>query len=152
MRPKIVTVLKHAVLKGIIRLLVEVFKNDSQEFSYITMPNFESIPVKNQKTLLIPLDNKGRAVCIGVPLETDITNGETKIKGTTENGELKGQIYIKNDGSIEIGLDALKPVITDLFKIFYDAHVHPLIIDKQISGIPSVAMPDSVFTTKVKLQ
>lgn len=152
MKPSIVKAIKSAIKNGLKRLLVEVLLDDSQEHTVFTMPGIETIPLKDEKCLLIPLDKTGKAVVLGVQLKTDIKDGEIKINGRSETGIIKGSLYIKNDGQIEIGLTNFQGVVTELFKNFYDTHTHNVDISKAITLAPIIPMPDIVISSKVKVE
>lgn len=150
-KARIVESIKSSIKKGLKKLLVEVLKDDPQEHTVFTLPGFEVSPVKGEKCLLIPVDISGKDVVFGVALKTNIPDGEVKINGRDSIGNIRGSIHLKDDGTIEIGLINFRGVLTELFKPFYDSHIHPLDIAKAITLIPSVPMPDSVISSTVKV-
>ena len=152
MRVSIVKSIKSSFKDGLKRLLVEVLKDDSQEHVAYTVPGVLSVPLKNEKCLLIPTDKTGKAVAMGVPVTADIPEGEIKVYGRDSNGQIKGSLYIDGEGNVTIGLSNFQGVITELFKPFFDAHTHDVVIQTAKTLPPSVAMPDSVISQTVKVQ
>jgi hypothetical protein len=150
----IVTAIKSSVKDGLKRLLVEVFKGDPQWHNIYTLPGIETAPVKDEKCLLIPLDKSGKSAVFGVTLKTDIADGEVKINGRNSAGQVRGFVYLKDDGSIHMGLNNFVPVVTEGFKPGYDTHSHTVVVGTATlqTSPPTVGMLDTALSSKVKVE
>lgn len=64
----------------------------------------DSVPVKNDRVLLVKVEGSGNFVSAGVLTKSQGSNpGDKKIfSRDEENGEVKAYIWLKNDGSIEV--------------------------------------------------
>ena len=154
MKPSIVTVIKSVIRDGLKRLLVEVLKGDSQYHTAYTLPGIETTPVKGEKVLFIPLDKSGKSAVFGVTLKTNIADGEVKINGRNSAGQVRGFIYLKDDGKIHLGLNNFVPVVTEGFKPGYDTHFHTVVVGPATlqTSPPTVGMLDTALSSKVKVE
>ena len=121
---KVVKKLKSKVVNNIVRAVIEVYLKDEQQQIVFTLPGYESKALDDQKMLAIPTDKSGKMAVFGVPLETDIEDGERRVTATDTSGIVKGKIYLKKDGLIEVGLLSFSSLLKDSFIDLFNAHVH----------------------------
>ncbi len=154
MKARIVKVIKSVIKNGLKRLLVEVLKDDIQEHTGLTLPGIETTPLSVDKCLLLPIDISGKEVVFGVTLKTGIIDGEVKINSRNSAGQIRGYVYLKNDGLIHIGLQNFKPVVTEGFKSGYDTHTHTVVVGSATltTSPPVVGMLESALSSKVKVE
>lgn len=148
-----VKVIKSKIISGIKNLLIEIFKDDIQEHIFLTIPNIETIALKDEKVCLHETDKNGSKVLFGTPLKTDIDDGETKINAY--NGETKlrvSSIYMDKNGQIEIGFQNFKSIVNSEFLPIYNAHSHSLDLSKLTALPTSNVMTAQHLTENVKLQ
>lgn len=150
-KAKIVKVIKSKEKDGIKQLQVEALENDVQEHYSYTMPGFESIALPDDKTMLMPLDKKGKYALLAIPLKTSIKDGEIKINCRSIDGSLKGSIYLKEDGSVELGIKNFKAVILETFQTIFNSHTHPD-PTSGTTGPPTAVMTSQHISKKVKVE
>lgn len=125
-------------------------KSDIRRF-FEAMPFGEdSLPPEGTRTIVIDTEEKGRMMVIGYINENqldDLTNGEKRIYSLKQNGDISQFIYLKSDGTMEIGgnsdfmvrYTALETAFNQL-KSDYNSHMHPT----AATGSPS---PPTVVNT-----
>jgi hypothetical protein len=89
------------------RLLVKVrrFGKSDIQTPYQSAPfGIDSNPIKGMKAVYSATSEAGKNVIIGYLNENQLSDtGETRIYSVDENGGLKTYIWVKKDGTIEIG-------------------------------------------------
>jgi len=136
---KIISVSKDSINRNLIKFL-RLGTADVQETNDATPFGFDSSPVKDMVAVYAETLDKGSPVIIGYINKGLKTNpGESRIFSTDENGVFKTDIYLKNDGTIEIGGNAknmvrfqelesgfnqLKSDLNSLISL-YNSHIHP---------------------------
>ena len=113
---KIVKVLSTEKVDTDIIAKVEEYDNDFSENIVWTLPNFESRPLSENQVLMAKTDKRGENAILLIPLETDINEGETRIKSTDSNGNEKLNIHLKDNGKLQISnnTNELITVLSDL--------------------------------------
>jgi len=82
-------------------------KSDIQTADPILPHGIDSKPVKNDIAVYAKTNNNEQSVILGYLKNSDITSeGEARIYATDQNGVLKFDIRLKNDGTAEIGGDS----------------------------------------------
>lgn len=79
----------------------EIYTDDAAKSEAWSMPNFESRPLKDEKTLVLDMEG-GVKAAIAVPLKTEIKPGEVRIYCTDDKGNLKSDVKMDNSGNIEV--------------------------------------------------
>ena len=148
---KIVKVLKSKIKNGIKKLLVEVLKDDPQWHSSFTLPGIESAPIPGEKVFLQATDKNGKMVSFGVPLKTDIDDGELRLNGRTDKGIVKCSLFLKKDGTVELGFSNLKKVVNEDFMLTYNNHTHVVDLSSLLAQITPSQMLPNHLTKEVKL-
>ncbi len=75
--------------------------DDTAKGDVMTLPGFEARPLAGKKCLAF-VTPEGDHYFFGLPLQTDIDEGSTRIFWTDANGNEKGHILGKADGTLEI--------------------------------------------------
>ncbi len=79
-------------------------KDDVQEAEQVAPFGIDSNPIKNMSAIYADTAVKGEPVLIGYINEKQLAKvGETRLFSTDEKGNLKTYLWLKNDGTIEIG-------------------------------------------------
>lgn len=73
------------------------------------------------------------------------------------NGDIElhadGKYKVTPSGDIELGATAaVKTLVNNTFKAFFDVHLHPTVGTPPNTGPPTVAAPPTVLTTKTKAE
>jgi len=123
--PKIVKVLDTEKIDGDVVATTEFYEGDTSENIVYTVPNFQSIPLKDDEILALQLDKSGEVAIALIPLETDINKGETKIVWRDSDGNVKGSLHGKDDGKLAISneTEELITVLSDLLTELLAARV-----------------------------
>ena len=145
-------VIKSKIKSGLKNLLIEILKDDTQEHICLTIPGVESVALKEQKVCLHQTDKNGTSVIFGIPLETDIEDGEMRLTAKDSESRLTvSSFYMKKDGKIEIGVSNLKKVVNESFLQVYNPHTHDLDLSKQVALATKNIMTPQNLTQDVSL-
>ena len=79
----------------------EIYADDAAKSEAWSMPNFESRPLKDEKTLVLDMEG-GVKAAIAVPLKTEIKPGEVRVYCTDDKGNAKSEVKMLNSGDIEV--------------------------------------------------
>ena len=79
----------------------EIYADDAAKSEAWSMPNFESRPLKDEKTLVLDMEG-GVKAAIAVPLKTEIKPGEVRVYCTDDKGNAKSEVKMLNSGNIEV--------------------------------------------------
>ena len=79
----------------------EIYADDAAKSEAWTIPNIESRPLQDDKTLVLDMEG-GVKAAIAVPLKTDIKPGELRLYCTDNKGNLKSDVKMLNSGNIEV--------------------------------------------------
>lgn len=149
----LVRVISSQVKKGL-RLVkfLGLGKDDVQETHVVAPFGVDAHPVKGWIALYARTASKGEEVLVGYVNKSNLADvGEHRIYSTNENGEVQTFIWLKNDGTIEVGGDSdfmvryskLETAFNELKQDFnslvnvYNAHMHPYTDD----GSPATTSP-----------
>lgn len=94
-------VLKTESSDGQIITTYEIYTDDAAKSEAWTIPNFESLPLKDEKTLILDMEG-GVKAAIAVPLKTQIKPGEVRIYCTDDKGNAKSEVKMLNSGNVEV--------------------------------------------------
>lgn len=94
-------VLKTERSDGQIITTYEIYTDDAAKSEAWTIPNFESLPLKDEKTLILDMEG-GVKAAVAVPLKTKIKPGEVRIYCTDDKGNAKSEVKMLNSGNIEV--------------------------------------------------
>lgn len=79
----------------------EIYTDDAAKSEAWTIPNFESRPLKDEKTLVLDMEG-GVKAAVAVPLKTQIKPGEVRIYCTDDKGNAKSEVKMLNSGNVEV--------------------------------------------------
>lgn len=79
----------------------EIYADDAAKSEAWSMPNFESRPLKDEKTLILDMEG-GVKAAVAVPLKTEIKPGEVRIYCTDDKGNAKSEVKMLNSGNVEV--------------------------------------------------
>lgn len=79
----------------------EIYSDDAAKSEAWAIPNFESRPLKDEKTLVLDMEG-GVKAAIAVPLKTEIKPGEVRIYCTDDKGNAKSEVKMLNSGNLEV--------------------------------------------------
>lgn len=79
----------------------EIYSDDVAKSEAWTIANFESRPLKDEKTLVLDMEG-GVKAAIAVPLKTEVKPGEVRIYCTDDKGNAKSEVKMLNSGNIEV--------------------------------------------------
>lgn len=118
-------VLKTEESDGQIITTYEIYTDDAAKSEAWSMPNFESRPLKDEKTLVLDMEG-GVKAAIAVPLKTEIKPGEARIYCTYDKGNLKSDVKMDNSGNVSVNIAAgakleVKGSAGDVYKALCDA-------------------------------
>lgn len=94
-------VIKTEESDGQITTTYEIYSDDAAKSEAWTIPNFESRPLKDEKTLVLDMEG-GVKAAIAVPLKTQIKPGEVRIYCTDDKGNAKSEVKMLNSGNVEV--------------------------------------------------
>lgn len=94
-------VLKTESSDGQIITTYEIYTDDAAKSEAWTIPNFESRPLQDEKTLVLDMEG-GVKAAIAVPLKTQIKPGEVRIYCTDDKGNAKSEVKMLNSGNVEV--------------------------------------------------
>lgn len=94
-------VLKTESSDGQIVTTYEIYSDDAAKSEAWTIPNFESRPLPDDKTLVLDMEG-GVKAAVAVPLKTQIKPGEVRIYCTDDKGNAKSEVKMLNSGNIEV--------------------------------------------------
>ena len=79
-------------------------KNDVRTPFHTSSPNTDSPPIASMRAIYMPTSTKGKSVIVGYINENLVAEpGEYRIKSTDSDGNEKNYVWLKGDGTIEIG-------------------------------------------------
>ena len=113
-------------------------RSDVQTSLQASSPGVDANPIKNMVAVYASTEEKGKTVIIGYINKNQIANpGEYKIFSMNNEGDEKTYIYLKNDGTMEIGGSSDNMVRYSILKDEYDKTKDALdaIIDV-LTGVP----------------
>lgn len=79
----------------------EIYTDDAAKSEAWTISNFESRPLKDEKTLVLDMEG-GVKAAVAVPLKTQIKPGEVRIYCTDDKGNAKSEVKMLNSGNVEV--------------------------------------------------
>lgn len=94
-------VLKTESSDGRIITTYEIYTDDAAKSEAWSLPNFESRPLQDEKTLVLDMEG-GVKAAIAVPLKTQIKPGEVRIYCTDDKGNAKSEVKMLNSGNVEV--------------------------------------------------
>jgi hypothetical protein len=118
----IVTVISNEIVTRFRKIKVRrLGQNDIQTPTQAAPFGVDSAPIKNMRAIYADTDKKGKPVIIGyINRELIAGDGETRIFSLDENGELATFIWLKADGTMQIGGDADNAVRFSELKTGFD--------------------------------
>lgn len=81
----------------------EIYTDDAAKSEAWTIPNFESRPLQDDKTLVLDMEG-GVKAAIAVPLKTEIKPGEVRIYCTDDKGNVKSDVKMDNSGNVSVNM------------------------------------------------
>lgn len=145
-------------------------KKDVQTSDQIAPYGVDSNPIKDMIAVYSQTSEKGETVVIGYINKNQLAAvGEHRTFSTDENGQLKFYVWLKNNGTLELGgsakhlaryeelktgFDALKKDHNDLVDAF-NTHMHataatgPPSIPTPGTGIPAIPSTASIDSSKI---
>ena len=139
--------LKHRIVK-----LLRFGSRDVQTADEVSPFGIDSNPTKNMVAIYATTVEKGEQIVIGYLLPDKLAEvGETRIYSTDANGGLKFHVWLKNDGTLELGgnakhlaryeelkagFDQLKEDLNNII-VAFNSHMHAT----AASGLPSPPTP-----------
>lgn len=136
-------------------------KSDVQTSLQSACFGIDSNPVKDLVAIYGQTGEKGKTVIIGYLLKGQLTaTGETRLYSTDADGALKTFIWLKNDGTIEIGggtdfmvryskLEEAFNELNNKFNAFANAYVPG---GPSSVGLPAAAQPSNADITQAKIE
>jgi hypothetical protein len=146
-------------------------KKDIRTSLQIAPHGIDSNPTKDLMALYADTEEKGKSVLIGyLNLNVLAAVGETRLYSTDANGELKTFIWLKADGTMELGgnakhlarfeelktgFDQLKQDFNNFVSTTFNAHMHPTAgtgapSPPTLTGTASTASIDSSKINEIK--
>lgn len=141
-------------------------KNDVQEKAIASIPGIDANPIKDMRAVMIPTQMLGKEVIVGFLVKNQESEpGEIRVFSVDDDGAEQIAIYLKKNGTIEIGgngdfavrfnaletgFNALKTQL-NTFMTVYNAHTHLDPVSGS-TGAPSatgVAATASISAAKV---
>lgn len=125
---------------------------------------WDSSPVKDMVAILAPTQNNGQPVIIGYINKNQLAEvGETRMYSTDADGALQTYVWLKNDGTMEVGGDAdnmvryskletafneLKGKVNSLVTA-YNAHTHILALSAGTGTAATTATTATASTADI---
>jgi hypothetical protein len=137
---KVISSSTDSYLRRVIKFL-RLGKSDVQTSVQAGPYGVDAVPVQDMIAVFAPTGEKGKTVILGYLNKNSLAGiGEHRIFSTDENGEQQTYIWLKNDGSIEVGgnadnavrYSALETAFQELQDAFnqhvqnYNLHIHTL--------------------------
>lgn len=81
----------------------EIYTDDAAKSEAWAIPNFESRPLKDNKTLVLDMEG-GVKAAIAVPLKTEVKPGEARMYCTDDKGNFKSDVKMDNSGNVSVNI------------------------------------------------
>jgi hypothetical protein len=95
-------IVKSIIKNNLREIQQEQYENSFKNPRQVLPPGIDSVPIENDQGVMIILGSMGKGAHLGVYPDPQAAVGEIRIYSRDKNGNLKGQLWIKNDGVIEI--------------------------------------------------